>query len=236
MNTNCTIAMLGLVAVLGAPAAAENKLLLPGRFHGEEVSAKSGQHWLALFQNGESGMLTEQALKVSPVKDELVDEGSANTGVSVSVARTPAPLFMVKGIPGLVPGKVRCVNITPLSELRKRRKLLLRFNNRTYQISLQIRTRTDPQTKDPLESYKLSLSDGKLTQTIADVRDCNLIPGPDCPPTILWAGDLDHDGRLDLLVNIANDYNASAPTLFLSRRAGHGKLVRRAADFTTSGC
>jgi hypothetical protein len=229
-------AMCCLIASIGAPAMAEHKLLLTGTFHGEEVLATDGERWLALFQSGDHGKLIEQPLKIKHVKDDLVDEGPAKTGVFISVARTPPPVFLVKNIRGLIPGTVRCVNLPPSDQLRKRKELSLPFNNKTYRLSLQISASRDPQTQQPLQSYKLSLSDGHCTQVIADVRDCNLLSGPGCPPTILWAGDLDGDGNLDLLVNIANDYNASLPTLFLSRGAGSGKLLRRAADFPTSGC
>ena len=53
---------------------------------------------------------------------------------------------------------------------------------------------------------------------------------------ILWAGDIDRDGRLDLLIDMSNHYNVSAPTLFLSSHAGKGQLVARVASLGLSGC
>ena len=53
---------------------------------------------------------------------------------------------------------------------------------------------------------------------------------------LLWAGDLDGDGRLDLYMNLSTHYNVSARRLFLSSAAASGALVREVAVFQTTGC
>ena len=55
-------------------------------------------------------------------------------------------------------------------------------------------------------------------------------------PTAIWAGDLDRDGELDLLVDATFHYNVSNWTLWLSSGADSGELVGEVATLTTTGC
>ena len=51
---------------------------------------------------------------------------------------------------------------------------------------------------------------------------------------LLWAGDLDRDGQLDMLIDTVCDYNASGPMLFLSSLAEDGDLLQMVAQFEIS--
>ena len=52
---------------------------------------------------------------------------------------------------------------------------------------------------------------------------------------LLWAGDLDRDGRLDLLLDLSEHYNMSLPTLFLSSAAADSDLVAPVARLVRRG-
>ena len=58
----------------------------------------------------------------------------------------------------------------------------------------------------------------------------------DASPAVIWAGDINTDGAIDLLIDVSNHYNTSALTLFLSSDTASDALVIRAAAFITSGC
>jgi hypothetical protein len=49
-----------------------------------------------------------------------------------------------------------------------------------------------------------------------------------------WAGDLDRDGRLDLVVNFSRKYSIHPHRLLLSTKAKKGQLVGEAAVFEAS--
>jgi hypothetical protein len=52
---------------------------------------------------------------------------------------------------------------------------------------------------------------------------------------VIWAGDIDGDGRLDMILNLTNHYNIWMPTLFLSTAARKGDMVGPVAQFVSYG-
>jgi hypothetical protein len=85
------------------------------------------------------------------------------------------------------------------------------------------------------------LSDGRINQILAEF---SVTCTPEDPwdtgsvsTGVIWAGDLDDDGRLDLIVDVSNHYNiVSAIVVFLSSLAREGQLVGRASGFWAVGC
>lgn len=55
--------------------------------------------------------------------------------------------------------------------------------------------------------------------------------GGDTTPRVLWAGDLDGDGRADLLISLPDDNCGFDNRLYLSSAAGPGQLVGLAGHF-----
>lgn len=54
--------------------------------------------------------------------------------------------------------------------------------------------------------------------------------------SLYWVGDLDHDERPDFYFSLYIHDNAEYRNLFLSSEAKKGKLVKKIATFTTTGC
>jgi hypothetical protein len=54
--------------------------------------------------------------------------------------------------------------------------------------------------------------------------------------TLHWAGDLDLDGKLDLLLDVSSHQASTELRLFLSSRAAPGELVGEAAALSKSNC
>lgn len=62
---------------------------------------------------------------------------------------------------------------------------------------------------------------------------------PDVGPSLgdlVWAGDMDGDNKLDLLINHNSSEEGSGSSLFLSSQAVQGQLVKLAAVFGGGGC
>lgn len=53
---------------------------------------------------------------------------------------------------------------------------------------------------------------------------------------LVWAGDMDGDNKLDLLINHSSSEEGSGSSLFLSSQAVQGQLIKLAAVFGGGGC
>jgi len=235
-------------------AVPEQKLLMIGQFHGDEVHAGSGGSWLGLFpmSNGEFE-LRKTRIKVDTVYDPIVDDRKDNknhkrkTGKAVSVPQGD-PLLLVRDLLELKTGRVptafpnrSAVKHRQASEYSAGRPLkcgqtiMLKCKGRAAQlvVSGQVVKATE-EGSQYVHGLKVTLKSEGRSQILygSDDYDLSLDDGP----KLIWAGDLDGDGKIDLLVDTTNHYNVADPTLFLSSLARHGKLVKRVAEFRHVGC
>ena len=84
---------------------------------------------------------------------------------------------------------------------------------------------THHQSLTALSGYRSQASDDPRIQL-----------GDDASPRLIFAGDLNRDGRLDLIFDTTDHYNLSRPTLFLSSAAGKGGVVRAVGTHDAVGC
>ena len=82
------------------------------------------------------------------------------------------------------------------------------------------------------KNAQLVLTSGNSTQVLYTLEGCGNDPGW----SLIWAGDLDKDGKLDLYVTVNQHYNIVERRLFMSSQADEGQLVAEVAEFVTSGC
>ena len=207
-------ALLALAA--GGPTRSE--ILIPGMFHGDEVQARSGEAWLCLMSAPDREELRPCTIEVEQVYDAIMGD---DTGKSVSLRGGGDALVLVRNVPSLRPGPVRTyflgeAHITPGGHLG------VGGEDRLH-VGLQ---------RNHKGSYSLFLWDSKakVSQTLRDDAF------PDGGLSLLWAGDLDRDGKLDLLLDVTNHYNVSEIALFLSSLAGPGELVGKAGTHRSVGC
>jgi hypothetical protein len=83
------------------------------------------------------------------------------------------------------------------------------------------------------------LEQGERSQDLVTIpieREGRKINALDVEHYIVFAGDLDHDGRLDLIANLSRHWNEWRPVLLLSTEAKNGELVGVAAELSTTGC
>jgi len=227
-------------------AAPAQKLLMTGHFHGDEVQAKSGEIWLGLFRTRNGGYeLRNTKIKVDREYDGIVDFGDKEvktTGKALSVPHGD-PIFLVRGLSELKPGRV--ATAAPTQPYRKSEALdrhltcgqtiTLKFKNQCARLIVSGRPVKDKDGYDWQSfGYKVTLQCTGRSQVIYGSDDCHVYI--DGSPSLIWAGDLDGDGRIDLFIDMTNHYNVSAPTLFLSSKAGRGRQVKKVAGFWCCGC
>jgi hypothetical protein len=217
------------------------ELLMPGTFHGNEVSAESGEKWLALVSvyGPEDTRLIEVSIKVKAVPD-MGDKDGEPTGKEVSVEPPQNARFFVRGDKRLKVGPVDTF-ILDGEELSPEKPFAFRSSNGT-EYTLGFQCPEDVQFDDQgFATCVLVLEGAGKTQELEAASlwrspEGQLSAASDAELRVLWAGDIDGDGKLDLLVDLTNHYNISAPTLFLSTAAKKGELAGRVARFVSYGC
>ena len=211
----------------------ESRILEVGEFHGEEVEAETGETWLGLHISDGQSQLFDYKLTVEPVNDPIVDEPEGTTGKKVSVDLPLQPTFLIS-TEWLSTGPVQTVlegsyekTLAPLSPV------ILKLGHTSYQLKVTSSESDEKCAEEGLpKNAKLVLVSGESEQILYSLEEC----GNDAGWFLLWASDLDRDGKLDLYVSVTQHYNVSEKKLFLSSAAGDGQLVEQIAQFVTSGC
>jgi len=224
-----SVFLMTVLAALSGRSAQDIKLLMAGQFHGDEVSAKSGEKWFGVFPEKDGFELVETVIKVSLFEDPIVDDEGEKTGKEVTTDKKETPLFLVKGVSGLKQGRVQTI-FTGSLFLEPGQHLVLKLNDQDqFHFSASAGRKTeDGSARD----YKIELRHGEISQTIVSMPATD----SDGQPALLWAGDIDRDGKPDLLMDLTHHYNMEIYTLFLSSKAGKGELVEQVAEFVSVGC
>ncbi len=206
-------------------------------FHGDEVKARDGEKWLGLYVTRRGSFLAESTVTVRSVFDPIVDEDERKpTGKSVSVSRREEPVFLVKNAQMLKQGRVTTVYRGGHDEahsLGGKTRVTLKLGGQIYQLKVVSPKRLPPEAIGALPAdAKLTLTSGSSTQTLYSLNNNSNDPSW----YLLWAGDADGDGRLDLYLSLSYHYNLDQRRLFLSSQAKAGNLVSQVAEFATTGC
>jgi hypothetical protein len=199
-------------------------------YHEGECSAKSGQVWMGLFPAKDKQFeLKAATINISLVNDAIIDQDpKLKTGRKVSIPGKVEPLVLVNGVPALKAGKV--VTSSVITKERMDIGQTVKLNVGAKESSLSVSgVKKDAEWRT---GYKIILESGGTKQTVYErkqVADSSF-------PSLLWAGDLDGDGKIDLVMDTTDNYNVRQVTLFLSTKAKPGKLVEQVATHMSTGC
>ncbi len=217
-----------------------SKLLEIGEaYHGDQVAAKTGESWIGLFRDGDRYFLKTTSIKITKVRDEIVDDENSGveTGKTVTTKMDLPAVFLLKNVAGIRDGEVETLYYADPdndadfqdSILKVRTVREFNYNDSHYTVRVD--------SPSPHDDYL-----GKGSKLVID-RDgeeqvlrylpfgCN-----DCSWTLGWVGDIDRDGKLDFYFDLTGHYNITSRRLFLSSRAAKGQLLKFVAEFWTNGC
>jgi hypothetical protein len=209
----------GLLLFLGVPAqAAPNEwehLLIPGSYNAGDAPVHPGTGWFALVPVGGVWRL-EPAIVRHAHFDNLIGSEEISSNRKDAIA-----LLRFDGIKG---GKVDTPNI--------------KFSN--------VEQWWEPEIGKPPLKINFKAMEHRLEASLSgfhlkngskatSLSDKKFDGKGDDRASLLWAGDLDRDGKLDLLISYGGD-NWSGVCLYLSSRAGEGELVREIGCHSGTGC
>lgn len=216
------IALVLTCAVAVAGERRKVEMIMTGEWHGDEVNARSGEQWLALVD----GELEAVKVRVELVHDPIIDDEGEKSGKRVVVSGADEYTVLLRGLaPTSVERPRRADLLAPAVGSGAKAQLILARD------AVTIETRRVPGafaegSDEPV--FEIVLSGGGVTQSIGRSSVEEVEP--------IWSGDVDGDGKLDLIIDTSDHYNVFAPALFLSTEASDGEIVGQIAAFVTSGC
>jgi hypothetical protein len=229
-------AMLSSVLMLALTGA--HALQPPGTFHDGEAVARHGERWLALRVHEGDARLDSTRLRVKRVFDVIADAEGEATGQDIQ-SDIGDVLTYLRG-PGLHAGKVVAAVVEDQSDAGLIAQTLS-LGNRRYRIATRCEA---DKTTAGVFACGVDLVEGERRQRLVEMSaqsfdnsgDGRLQLGDDASPHVVFAGDLDRDGRLDLIFDTSNHYNLSHPVLFLSGAAEGDELLHAVAEHDAVGC
>lgn len=210
------------------------KILMTGSFHGDEIESNIEQKdWIALIANTEGAYeLKDVGLIVKRENDPIIDEEDEETGWNIGVEKADDPLVLLSG--PFTEGPVKFADL-PKNQLLPGDTVRFTFQESEYMIFATGAYEEYSEDWFAFTSYKLFITGEKqgekITQLIVGHENFD-----DAMVTIWFVGDIDRDGLPDLLMENTRHYNVSNPVLYLSGKAGQGKLLRIEGWLWTTGC
>ncbi len=235
MRTWTVLVALGFAA--GGQAVPPVEILRTGSFHGDEVRADAAGPWFALVSEADGASLLAVRVKVVSEHDAIVDGAREKTGKRVETSPRVDAVALLRGLRSLKAGRLP----TAIGERNFQRGdgVNVHLGDRAYQVSFECAAGREIEGQSTCE---VKLASGSAGQSLFTYRSTFLFDdewhtsGTLDTPMIVWAGDLDGDGRLDILLNTSDNDNVGEMRLYLSSRADAAHLVSEVARFTHVGC
>lgn len=235
------VGALSMIVACGAPAGDGVHLALSG-LHNAADPVRGGGDWWGIFPEGEGYTFQPVRVRVEAVVDPLADGDTRKTATQITVPGKTEDIPLIRGLMSSVAG--------PLKSLKPEKNwgYIAPGNSITLPwvgapkeiLSISAEGREERKNHPRFGSidgvdYKLRLNrrveKETTTQIIASLPVLRALEGPE----LVWAGDLDRDGKLDLLYNLSSFYIDTELALFLSSAAKEGELVGLVARWNAVG-
>lgn len=211
------------------------RILTESVFHSDEVEKKDGKReWIGLFKTDSNFYLAPFKIHIQKVKDDIIDEGNARTGWEVKTGVKDSAILLIAGLSNLKLGTLNGL-INGEQEIKIGAPINFDLNNVVYQLYAIGKKKILTGPEDYIyENYKLFIRTNINGQTYNQVlASSDQVTNS---MTIRFAGDLDGDGVPDLIIDTTDHENVERPTLYLSKPAEKGKLLKVMGLHTVVGC
>lgn len=199
-----------------------SEIIQPRDYHAHEAGVKRGLSWLALQPfKGKWRLLAAHPRFIS-IPDVIAGEG---TRVKSDV-KNALVLLADKNLKAGMLGKSLIDSSPSASHEQWYENTRLPNVGQARNFTLNGRSYTLKNTQG-----KLQLISAGLSQYLFDYSE-----EMESNAEIVWVGDLDRDGRLDLIIDASEHYNVGELRLYLSSVAPSGSLLKLVASRRTTGC
>lgn len=213
-------------------------LLRTGNFHQDEVwkTAASG-NWFGLFKRSRNYYLAKTTISLKRIADFVDEDPYKKSGWEVTSSGKDSCIFLITQYNNLF----KNWNVVKVSlskdVIEPGDSIQLFFNGAKCTLKATGGwARLNANARESYKwNYKLYLCAEKHGRYIEEL----LVSKPrfdGLMGSILFAGDIDGDGRLDLLIDTAFQENAEQPALYLSQPAGTEQLLILAGQHLRVGC
>jgi hypothetical protein len=229
--------LFGLMLLIQRAGPSDPVILLRGDIEREMDSfglpakrAMAAAGWLGLYERNAEWRLAHAAVEIVPRTLSEIDEDY----VVHDVSSDPADAWMLlSGFPDLAPGPARTVgwrvDLSPSADDFRSSEVDIVLGEDRYTV------RVESEEASRCDTVITLVERGREQLLFSPGSEHAAIPvdfGCDEPHfSILWAGDLDGDGRLDLLVTLSWKYSYHPRQLLLSSRAAADELVSLAGTY-----
>jgi hypothetical protein len=192
------------------------RILAPGTYARTEIAKDAAGLWWGLVKEADAFSLRPLKVRATPL---ALDEARPKVmdGVEVGTAEDAEAVLLVRGL------KLAARPVPAAADLRIEgneagaQKVTGAFQGELFEIWSE-------SMGEGSAKAILRLRMGSQTHALLVLEDCE-----DCTWDLLWAGDLDGDGKLDLLVGTTHLENKGLMRLFLSSQAKAPALAALAA-------
>lgn len=213
------------------------KIIQLETFHSDEIQENYNKKvWFGLFKNNNDYKLSETKVSFKRVNDPIIDEtDEEKTGWEVSAQVKDTCVILIEKLPYFSDGNISSVKVP--ENIYPEESFKFSYKDVEYTLFATGKKKKEQQDSDwiVVSNYKLYLKtvvDGKeKTELLVAKKNFD-----DQMIRIIFAGDLDDDNKLDLIIDTASHYNVSSPTLYLSKPAEKGKAIKPVGVFVTVGC
>lgn len=235
------VGVIALLLVASASAGDGVHLALSG-LHNAADPVRGGGDWWGIFPEGEGYTFQPVRVRVEAVVDPLADGDTRKTATQITIPGKTEDIPLIRGLMSSVAGPLK--SLKPEENwgyIAPGNSIALPWVGAPKEIlSISAEGREKRQAHPRFGSidgvdYKLRLNrrveKETTSQIIASLPVLRALEGP----VLLWAGDLDRDGKLDLLYNLSSFYIDTELALFLSSAAKEGELVGLVARWNAVG-
>lgn len=212
------------------------RVLTVGNFHHDEVEENAARlKWFGLFKNNEGYYLKHTEIITVKIHDPVLDDENEKTGWRVKTINKDRCIILIEPLPFLADRTVQSVKLSK-EHIYPGETLTFTYSGNDYEIFAtgDKNQSTQHQEWNNISNYKLYLQAVIKGQT----RKSLLVTIPnfdDQKITLIFAGDIDGDGILDLIIDTSRHYNVTSPTLYLSRPADMKAVVKPVGGHTSVG-